>query len=185
MTADDDQDGDEDDSFAEWRDVFEKERLHFAAGRGDLPAVKELIAEGRDINAFDELSWTPLQHAAMHGHTDVVRYLIVNAHNEEKSGDTVLKRVAQTCSWEMAGILVDAGADPTIPGWMGLSRSTRASNEKRHEGPQVYELLLEAARRRHPHWSGFNRFSDRRPSRRKKKESVCQIRYAACCRQNL
>ena len=120
---------------------FELEALHFAAGRGDLGRVKELLADGNPINAFDDLGWTALHHAARKSHLAVVCYLIaagadVNARDEERFGNTVLKDVAQTCSLELARILLDAGADPTIPGSMGLTALDMSRNRKRFEGPK-------------------------------------------------
>jgi ankyrin repeat protein len=148
-------------------DMFEHEALHFAAGHGDLGRVKRLLAEGHPINAFDDLSWTPLHHAADRHHLDVVRHLIasgadVNARDEKRIGDTVLKLVAETCSLELARILVNAGADPTIPGWMGLTALDKSVNRKRFEGPDVHRLLLEAARLRHPLWPRLDDFSSKR-----------------------
>ena len=49
------------------------EELHLAAGRGEFARVKQLLAEGYAVNAFDDLSWTPLRHAAKGEHLDVVR----------------------------------------------------------------------------------------------------------------
>jgi len=145
---------------------FKREALHFAAGDGDLCRVKELLEEGYPINAFDDLSWTPLHHAAQKEHLAVVRYLIaagadVNAHEEERIGDTVLKHVAQTCSLELAKILLDAGADPTIPGWMQLTALDKSVNREAFEGPDVHRLLLEAARLRNPRWPRLDEFSER------------------------
>jgi ankyrin repeat protein len=57
MTADDD----DETSFAR---RFKREALHFAAGEGELCRVEELLAEGYPINAFDDMSWTPLHWAA-------------------------------------------------------------------------------------------------------------------------
>jgi ankyrin repeat protein len=110
------------------------------------------------------MSWTPLHWAARRERLAVVHHLIaagadVNAREVERFGDTVLKHVAQTCSLALAGILLDAGADPTIPGWMGLTALDKSANRQRFEGPDVHRLLLEAARRRNPHWSRLDEFS--------------------------
>jgi Ankyrin repeats (3 copies) len=144
-------------------DWFEKERLHFAAEEGDLVKVKGLLKQGYPINAFDEFSRTPLHYAAIEGHTAVVRYLIeagadVNLHEEEKIGDTVLKEIAQTCSIEMATILIEAGADPTIPGWMGLTALDESKERKKPWGQQVHKLLCETAKKCNPRWPRLKHF---------------------------
>jgi ankyrin repeat protein len=152
---------------------FKREALHFAAGDGDLRRVKELLDAGYAINAFDDMSWTPLHHAAKKGRLEVVRYLItagadVNAHDEGRIGDTVLKNAASTCSLELARTLLDAGADPTIPGWMGLTALDKSENRKRREGPDVHRVLLEAARRRNPLWPRLEEFSKKGKKHRRK-----------------
>lgn len=93
---------------------FEKEyketALHLAAGKGDFVRVKELIEEGRDVNAFDvDLSWTPLHYAAESAQIEMMKYLIsagadVNAYQIERIGTTLLGLVAQICSFEVAKI---------------------------------------------------------------------------------
>jgi ankyrin repeat protein len=155
---------------------FKREALHFAAGEGELCRVEELLAEGYPINAFDDLSWTPLHWAARRERLAVVHYLIaagadVNARETERFGGTVLKHVAQTCSLELARVLLDAGADPTIPGWMGLTALDRSVDRKRFEGPDVHRRLLEAARRRNPHWPRLDEPSckHKKPGKRQRK----------------
>jgi ankyrin repeat protein len=134
-------------------DWYQKELLHFAAEKGELDEVKKLVENGYDINAFDDsISFTPLHFAAMNGHIDVVKYLLsvgadVNANEEEKIGDTPLGAVAASCSYEIAEILVKAGANPTIPGWMQITALDRASARKKEEGRRVYALLVKAIRK--------------------------------------
>ena len=133
----------------EW---FDREQLHFAAGDGDLDKVKELVAEGYDVNLFDrDISLTPLHNAVRGEYFAVSQYLLenganVNAQEEEKIGETPLGDVAATCSFEMAELLILAGADPTIPGWMNLTALDRAKKRKDEEGRKVYELLENIAR---------------------------------------
>jgi ankyrin repeat protein len=163
---------------------LEREALHFAAGDGDLDRVKELLAEGYPINAFDDLSWTPLHHAARKEHLAVVRYLIaagadVNAHEEERIGDTVLKHVAERCSLELARILLAAGADPTIPGWMQLTALDKSVNRKRLEGQHVHRLLLDAARRHNPRWPRLEEFSGQHKKKATKKRLAASARKAS------
>jgi len=131
---------------------FEREQLHFAADEGDLTKVKELIEKGYDVNAFDsDLSLTPLHYAVRGEFSKVSQYLIdnganINAHEEEKIGETPLGDVAATCSYEMAELLVRAGANPTIPGWMQITALHRAKKRKDEEGKNVYELLARTAK---------------------------------------
>jgi len=132
---------------------LESERLHFAAGDGDLVAVQALVAEGRDVNATDSIGLTPLHYAAAGEHINVVRFLIangadVNAIDEATAGDTPLGRVAQECSLAMAKVLLDAGANPLISGMMQLTPLDRAKRRKHPDGRKVYELLLGVARSR-------------------------------------
>ena len=141
-----------DDSFEE---VLRREELHLAAQDGDLGEVTRLLSEGHAANVFDELGKTPLHYAAKGGHLDVMRLLLaagadVNAHDERVIGDTVLGEVAANCSFDVAKILVDAGADPTIPGWMMLTALDRSKERKKPEGVRVHELLVQTARRFRP-----------------------------------
>ena len=121
--------------------------LHYAAQRGDIEVVKSFLAKGSDINAFDEVSFTPLHHAVREGHLELVKVLLgagadVNAHEEARIGDTPLGD-----SFEMARVPIAAGADPTIRGWMQLSALDRAAQRKKKQGREVYELLVKASSR--------------------------------------
>jgi ankyrin repeat protein len=122
---------------------------------GDLSCVQQLLNEGRDINAFDDLGKTPLHYAVEAERFAIVEYLLqhgadVNAHHEPTIGNTPLREVADRCSLRMAAMLIDAGADPMIPGWMQITALQVAERRKRGEGPEVYRLLLQAARNRRP-----------------------------------
>ena len=138
-------------------DWYQREQLHIAADKGDLNRVKELVESGSDVNAFDEdLSLTPLHYAAKSGHVEVVRYLLsvgsnVNAHQKEKIGETPLGEIAANCSYEMAELLIKAGANPTIPGWMQLTALDIARDRKKEEGRRVYMLLAETAKKKFHH----------------------------------
>jgi ankyrin repeat protein len=100
--------------------------LHFATQSGDLAAVTELLSKGKNPNHFDEGGCTPLHYAAAEGHLEVVKALLtgganVNACDQDVIGNTPIYHIAGNCTLEMATLLVDAGTDPTIPGWMQLN----------------------------------------------------------------
>lgn len=133
-------------------DWLEKQQLHFAAMDGDLPKVKELITSGYSINVFDEIGKTPLHYAVKNNHMEVADFLIksgadVNIHDESQIGNTPLAEVAENCSLATAQLLINAGADPTIRGWMQLNALDRAKDRKRGDGPAVYQLLVETAKK--------------------------------------
>ena len=135
-----------------FEDTFEREQLHFAAQDGDLELVQRLLNDGVEPNVFDELGMTPLHYASERGHLEVMRLLLasgadVNANDERVIGNTPLRQVASDCSLDVAKILVDAGADPTIPGWMQLTALHKAGERKAPEGKRVLELLEQAAKR--------------------------------------
>jgi ankyrin repeat protein len=126
-----------------------------AAQDGDLTRVKELIAGGHPVNAFDDLALTPLHYAAREGHLKVMKALIdagadVNARDERRIGNTPLREVAGNCSYQVAKLLIGAGADPMIPGWMQITALDEAAQRKKPEGMRVHELLRAAVDKRGP-----------------------------------
>jgi ankyrin repeat protein len=127
-----------------------EEELHLAARDGDLTRARMILAGGADPNGFDDLSYTPLHYAVKHDHLDMVSLLLtygadVNAHDESHIGNTPIREFASNCSLAMAKLLLDAGADPTIQGWMQLNALDVAKGRKRGDGPKVYELLVRHA----------------------------------------
>ncbi|MFP4009912.1 MAG: hypothetical protein ACLFV6_18220, partial [Spirulinaceae cyanobacterium] len=74
--------------------------------------------------------------------------------DEATAGDTPLGHVAQECSLAMAKVLLDAGANPLIPGMMQLTPLDRAERRKRPDGRKVYELLLGVAQSRFHYYDG-------------------------------
>ena len=126
--------------------------LRQAAAAGYIAEVKRLLQLGADPNAFDETGFAALHHAADGEHLEVVTLLLehgarIDAQDEARIGNTPLAEVAGKCSLRMAMLLVEAGADPTLRGWMQLSALDRSRPRKRGEGPQVHNLLVHAAQR--------------------------------------
>jgi ankyrin repeat protein len=112
--------------------------------------VEELLRAKYPLNRFDDIGKTPLHYAVEAGHLEVVDRLTqaganVNAHDERVIGNTPLSGNICECSFEMAKHLLAAGADPTIPGWMGLNALDRVKERKDMNAKKVQRLLREAA----------------------------------------
>ena len=129
---------------------FELGRLHEASATGDLDELQRLLQTDHRqlINVFDELSLTPLMRAAMSGHVEAVKLLLaagadVNAHDNRLIGNTAINEVAGDGDFTMIELLLEAGADPTIRGWMNLNALNRASHRVR--SPAIYTMLHAAA----------------------------------------
>lgn len=134
------------------RDDETSERLHVAAQAGDLEEVRRLLGTKGDPNAFDELGRTALHYAARHEHLEVAALLLqhgaqVDARHEPTLGNTPLGEVAATCSLKLAQLLIESGANPTLPGWMQITALDHSQKRQRGDGPKVHELLVRAARR--------------------------------------
>ena len=132
---------------------FQREQLHRAAQDGDLARVNDLIERKYPLDHFDDLGKTPLHYAVQGNRLEVVKRLIkaganVNAHDERVIGNTPLSDYARECTYEMAKVLIDAGADPTIRGWMQLNAIDRARERRDANARKVLRLLEEAAARR-------------------------------------
>lgn len=132
-----------------------EEDLRSAASTGHAERVRQLLQSGVDPNTFDESGLSALHHAADKEHLYVVALLLdhgadVNAQDARRLGNTPLGEVASTCSLAMAELLLKAGANPTLRGWMQLSALDRSRGRKRGDGPRVHELLVRAAQRWEP-----------------------------------
>jgi len=93
------------------------EQLLLAAKIGNVEDMRRLLAAGADVKAKDKwLGQTPLSHAALNGHLDVIEFLVkeAGADVEPKSnlGRTPLSRAAYYGRLEVVKFLVnEAGAD--------------------------------------------------------------------------
>ena len=131
---------------------FELGQLHQAAAHGNIDEIKRLLRSDhlKLINVFDELSLTPLMHAAMNGQVAAVKLLLaaganVNAHDNPRIGNTAINEVAGDGTFEIIEVLLEAGADPTIRGWMNLNALDRARSRSR--SPAIYTMLESAAQK--------------------------------------
>lgn len=89
-----------------------------ASEKGSLEIVKMLIARKANVNARNIYGYNSIILAADRGHIEVVKLLIenkaeLNAEAEE-GGVTALLRAVMNNNYEMAEILLKAGANPNI-----------------------------------------------------------------------
>ena len=131
---------------------FEIGQLHQAAADGNVDELKRLLQSDHRqfLNTFDELSLTPLMRAAMGDHLAAVELLIaaganVNAQDDQRIGNTAINEVAGDGSFVIIEVLLNAGANPTIRGWMQLNALDRARSRSRN--PAIYAMLETAAKK--------------------------------------
>jgi ankyrin repeat protein len=133
-------------------DWFEAERLHRAAQDGTISEMAELVTAGYDVNAFDDMSYTPLHCAVGHNRPEAAAWLLdhgadINANEEAKIGETALCLAVQGAPAEIVEMLLKRGADPDIPGWMGLTARMRAQRRNDEPGRKIAALLERYPRR--------------------------------------
>ena len=89
--------------------------IHQAATDGNIKAVKQHLAAGKDVNAKDFAGWTPLHRAAWKGHKVIAELLIAKGANENAKTNkyrwTPLHYAAANDRKEVAEMLIAAGAD--------------------------------------------------------------------------
>ena len=88
--------------------------IHDAARKGDIEAVKQHLAAGRNVNAKDDKGRTPLHRAAREGHKEVAELLIAAGaalNSKDKEGKTPLYHAARWGHTNIAALLIAAGAD--------------------------------------------------------------------------
>ena len=99
--------------------------IHSAAQRGDLDAVKKLLAEQQNlISERDEAGSTPLHVAAMNGNRKLVKYLLkrgaeIDAGDNENS--TPLHVAAMNGHKDVVEYLISKGADLNLQDDNGMS----------------------------------------------------------------
>ena len=92
-------------------DTFE--HLHRLIKKGDVIAVRELLASGVDANLRNRCGWTPLMLAASEGHTPIVSLLLSEGADVQAVNDfgaSALAYAALRGKRRTIQALLDAGA---------------------------------------------------------------------------
>lgn len=134
----------------EARNAQDESPLMMAALKGNLEAVKALLARDADVN---KTGWAPLHYAASAGsrqHVAIIALLLENhAYIDATSpnGTTPLMMAAQYGSNEAVQLLLDEGADPTLKNQLGLTAADFALRVSRTESA---DKITAAIRKRQP-----------------------------------
>lgn len=134
----------------EARNGQDESPLMMAALKGNVDAVKALIACDADVN---KRGWTPLHYAASAGspqHAVIISLLLENyAYIDAASpnGTTPLMMAAHYGSIEAVQLLLEEGADPTLKNQLGLTAADFALRVSRTD---TAEKIAAAIRRRQP-----------------------------------
>jgi ankyrin repeat protein len=129
----------------EARNAADESPLMLAALKGNVEAVKALIARNADVN---KTGWAPLHYAASAGsaqHTQIENHAYIDATSP--NGTTPLMMAAHYGSTASVQLLLDEGADPTLRNQLGLTAVDFATRVSRTESAAK---IAEAIRRRQP-----------------------------------
>ncbi|MBS0391111.1 MAG: ankyrin repeat domain-containing protein [Proteobacteria bacterium] len=134
----------------EERNAKDESALMMAALRGNLPAARALIELDADIN---KTGWTPLHYAASGTSPDAVAMVKLlleeSAYIDAASpnGTTPLMMAVRYGQGDVARLLVEEGADPTLKNQLGLTALDFARQADRAD---MVELVTQSVRRRQP-----------------------------------
>ena len=134
----------------EERNAKDESALMLAELRGNLPAARALIRLDADVN---KTGWAPLHYAAS-GTTQDAKAMVAllleeNAYIDAASpnGTTPLMMAVRYGPGDVARLLVQEGADPTLKNELGLTALDFARQADRAD---MVELIAQAVRRRQP-----------------------------------
>jgi len=123
------------------------EQLFKAVRNYDVPAIKQTLHDGADINAEEESKFTPLHLAAVLGHTNAIKALLeagadVNTPNQWRR--TPLHYAANNGHTDAAKVLLAAGADLTLQDIWDSTPITEELMEKHKKLAEYLQSIADA-----------------------------------------
>jgi len=115
--------------------------LHVATKAGHTTLVELLIAEGADANAKDVSAKAPLFQAVLSGSTDLVELFIAKGNDVNAKSDYYDWTPLQWANKEIAGILLDKGANIEARNKWGQTAMHKAVDKR---SPELIKLLLQS-----------------------------------------
>ncbi len=115
--------------------------LHHAAGAGNVPALKALLAAKADVRAVDNAGSTPLHWAAARGRVETATLLLAAHAGRDAAdgeGQTPLHMAVAAGHLEVARALLDAGVEPNLLNRRGQNALSYADAYNR---PEIARLL--------------------------------------------
>ena len=128
----------------EARNKQDESPLMMAAIKGNVEAVKALIARNADVN---KTGWTPLHYAATGGHLKMIELLLEHyafIDAQAPNGNTPLMMAAYFGTPEAVKLLIEQGADVKMTNQSGKTALDFAQMAKHRNSA---ELITEALRR--------------------------------------
>jgi hypothetical protein len=128
-------------------------KLVSCARAGNLDGLKEMLAEGADINAQGENGNTALFNAAFQGHLDCVQFLLENKaliDGRNARGSTALMGAAEQGRYAVVEALLACGADKSLKNSPGQSALGYAQNASQHDIVRLLRGEIKPAMQRAP-----------------------------------
>ena len=117
--------------------------LQWAVYKGDVAAVRRLLAVGADVSLANHYGATPMSLAAEVGNTEILTLLLkagADADSPDPEGQTALLAVARTGNVEAARVLLEFGATIDAREKWGGQTALMWAAARRH--PEMMELLI-------------------------------------------
>jgi hypothetical protein len=124
------------------KDAWGHTALHRAARSGNVQELQQLLAQGANIEAQNNIQKTPLHEAAEWGHAECVRVLLeggANPNIQDQYGHKPLHKAAEWGRTDCVRLLLERGIDPNI---QSKYRETSLRMAATHNRTDIVQLLL-------------------------------------------